>query len=61
MGAIVVIAAGLFQLTPSASVCLTHCRSPFDFAEKLFPARQWIARIVEVAMQGFEVYLLCPA
>jgi predicted metal-binding membrane protein len=30
-GAIVVIAAGLFQLTPLKSVCLRHCRSPFDF------------------------------
>jgi len=25
------IAAGLYQLTPLKQVCLTHCRSPFDF------------------------------
>jgi predicted metal-binding membrane protein len=31
VGAIVVIAAGIYQLTPLKSVCLTHCRSPFDF------------------------------
>jgi len=26
-----VTAAGIYQLTPLKSVCLTHCRSPFDF------------------------------
>jgi predicted metal-binding membrane protein len=31
LGAIVVIAAGIYQLTPLKAVCLTHCRSPFDF------------------------------
>jgi predicted metal-binding membrane protein len=31
LGAVVVAAAGLYQLTPLKSVCLTHCRSPFDF------------------------------
>jgi predicted metal-binding membrane protein len=31
LGAVVVIAAGIYQLTPLKSVCLTHCRSPFDF------------------------------
>jgi len=30
-GAVIVAAAGLYQLTPLKSVCLTHCRSPFDF------------------------------
>lgn len=25
------VAAGLYQLTPLKQVCLTHCRSPFDF------------------------------
>lgn len=29
--AIVVIVAGIYQLTPLKSVCLRHCRSPFDF------------------------------
>lgn len=31
LGAIVVIAAGIYQLSPLKSVCLTHCRSPFEF------------------------------
>jgi predicted metal-binding membrane protein len=31
LGAIVVIAAGIYQLSPLKSVCLRHCRSPFDF------------------------------
>jgi predicted metal-binding membrane protein len=31
LGAVVIIAAGIYQLTPLKSVCLTHCRSPFDF------------------------------
>src|SRR6266851_3276302 len=31
LSAVVVIAAGIYQLTPLKSVCLTHCRSPFDF------------------------------
>jgi predicted metal-binding membrane protein len=31
LGAVVVIAAGIYQLTQLKSVCLTHCRSPFDF------------------------------
>jgi predicted metal-binding membrane protein len=31
LGAAVVIAAGIYQLTPLKSVCLHHCRSPFDF------------------------------
>ena len=31
LGAVVVIAAGIYQLTPLKSVCLRHCRSPFDF------------------------------
>jgi predicted metal-binding membrane protein len=31
LGALVVTAAGIYQLTPLKSVCLTHCRSPFDF------------------------------
>jgi hypothetical protein len=31
LGALIVIAAGVYQLTPLKSVCLTQCRSPFDF------------------------------
>jgi predicted metal-binding membrane protein len=31
LAAVVVGAAGLYQLTPLKSVCLAHCRSPLDF------------------------------
>ena len=31
VGGIVVIVAGIYQLTPLKSACLTHCRSPFNF------------------------------
>ncbi len=31
LGAVVVIATGIFQLTPLKSMCLRHCRSPFAF------------------------------
>jgi predicted metal-binding membrane protein len=31
LGAIVVVVAGIYQLSPLKSVCLRHCRSPFDF------------------------------
>jgi predicted metal-binding membrane protein len=31
LSAIVVTASGIYQLTPLKYVCLTHCRSPFDF------------------------------
>jgi predicted metal-binding membrane protein len=31
LGAVVVIAAGIYQLTPLKSMCLNYCRSPFDF------------------------------
>jgi predicted metal-binding membrane protein len=113
LGAAIIVGAGIFQLTPLKSVCLTHCRSPFDFvlnhwregmagalrmglehglfclgccwalmallfaagtmsllwmaaisvlvfAEKLFPAGRWIARISGVLMLGFGIYLLVP-
>jgi predicted metal-binding membrane protein len=31
LGAGIVIAAGLYQLTPLKNACLAHCRSPLDF------------------------------
>jgi predicted metal-binding membrane protein len=31
LGAVVVITAGIYQMTPLKSVCLRHCRSPLDF------------------------------
>lgn len=31
LGTVVLVAAGLYQLTPARNACLTHCRSPMDF------------------------------
>jgi predicted metal-binding membrane protein len=31
LGALLLAAAGIFQLTPAKDVCLEHCRSPADF------------------------------
>lgn len=31
LGALILVAAGLYQLTPYKDACLTHCRSPMDF------------------------------
>ncbi len=31
LGSVLLIAAGLFQLSPLKGACLTRCRSPFDF------------------------------
>jgi predicted metal-binding membrane protein len=31
LGAILLIAAGIFQFTPAKNRCLSHCRSPLDF------------------------------
>jgi predicted metal-binding membrane protein len=35
LGAVVVTAAGIYQLTPLKSVCLTHCRSPSITGERV--------------------------
>ncbi|VAV98162.1 hypothetical protein MNBD_ALPHA02-2359 [hydrothermal vent metagenome] len=34
LGAILLISAGLYQLTPYKDVCLTHCQSPIEFIGK---------------------------
>lgn len=36
LGAVILVAAGLYQLTSAKDTCLTHCRSPMDFL-----ARKW--------------------
>lgn len=33
-GALVLIAAGLFQWTPAKSACLKHCQAPFNFIQQ---------------------------
>jgi predicted metal-binding membrane protein len=54
LGAAVVIIAGLYQLTPFKSQCLTHCRSPFDFVLNL-----WRDGSVGALRMGFEHGLYC--
>jgi predicted metal-binding membrane protein len=53
-GAIVVTAAGMYQLTPLKSVCLRHCRSPFDFA-----LNHWREGIAGALRMGLEHGLYC--
>jgi predicted metal-binding membrane protein len=54
LGAVVVIAAGIYQLTPLKSVCLTHCRSPFNFV-----LNHWRAGITGALRMGVEHGLYC--
>jgi predicted metal-binding membrane protein len=54
LGAVVVIVAGVYQLTPFKYVCLTHCRSPFDFA-----FNHWRDGQVGALRMGFEHGLYC--
>jgi predicted metal-binding membrane protein len=54
LGAIVVTAAGIFQLTPLKSVCLTHCRSPFNFV-----VNHWREGTAGALRMGLEHGLYC--
>ena len=54
LGAIVVVAAGIYQLSPLKSVCLTHCRSPFDFV-----LNHWRDRASGALRMGLEHGLYC--
>ncbi len=54
LGAVVVTAAGIYQLTPLKSVCLTHCRSPFNFV-----LNHWRAGITGALRMGVEHGLYC--
>jgi predicted metal-binding membrane protein len=54
LGAIVVTTAGIYQLTPLKSVCLTHCRSPFDFV-----LNHWREGAVGALRMGAEHGLYC--
>lgn len=54
LGASVVIAAGLYQLTPFKYICLTNCRSPFDFV-----LHHWRDGTVGASRMGFEHGLYC--
>ncbi len=54
LGALVVLAAGIYQLTPLKSICLTHCRSPFDFV-----LNHWREGGAGALRMGFEHGLYC--
>jgi predicted metal-binding membrane protein len=54
LGAAVIIVAGVYQSTPFKYVCLTHCRSPFDFA-----LNHWRDGPVGALRMGFEHGLYC--
>jgi predicted metal-binding membrane protein len=54
LGAVVVTAAGIYQLTPLKSVCLRHCRSPFDFV-----LNHWRAGTAGALRMGVEHGLYC--
>jgi predicted metal-binding membrane protein len=54
LAACVLAAAGLYQLTPLKSACLSHCRSPLDFA-----LHHWRDGAVGALRMGFEHGLYC--
>jgi predicted metal-binding membrane protein len=54
LGAAVIIVAGVYQLTPFKYVCLTNCRSPFDFV-----LNHWRDGAVGAFRMGFEHGLYC--
>jgi predicted metal-binding membrane protein len=54
LGSAVIIVAGVYQLTPFKYVCLTNCRSPFDFV-----LNHWRDGAVGALRMGFEHGLYC--
>jgi predicted metal-binding membrane protein len=54
LGAAIVIAAGLYQLTPLKTACLAKCRSPFDFV-----LNRWRDGAVGALRMGLEHGLYC--
>jgi predicted metal-binding membrane protein len=54
LGPILIIAAGIFQLTPLKSACLTHCRSPLDFV-----LNRWRDGVGGALRMGFRHGLYC--
>lgn len=53
-GSAVLIAAGVYQLTPWKNACLTHCRSPMDFL-----ARRWRNGAAGALRMGLEHGAYC--
>jgi predicted metal-binding membrane protein len=54
LGPILIIAAGIYQLTPFKSACLAHCRSPFAFV-----LNHWRDGIAGALRMGFGHGLYC--
>lgn len=54
LGAALLIAAGVYQLTPLKQACLRHCRSPFDFI-----AYHWRPGTMGAFRMGLEHGLFC--
>lgn len=54
LAAAVLVSAGLYQLTPLKTACLTHCRSPFDFV-----LNHWRDGRAGALRMGFEHGLYC--
>ncbi len=54
VGGIVLIAAGIFQLTPAKKACLKHCRSPLEFI-----SRHWKEGYRGALRMGLEHGLYC--
>ena len=53
-GAALLVAAGVYQLTPLKQACLRHCRSPFDFI-----AHYWRQGKIGAFRMGLEHGLFC--
>lgn len=54
LGAALLIAAGVYQLTPFKHACLRHCRSPIHFI-----SHQWRPGIAGASRMGLEHGLVC--
>jgi predicted metal-binding membrane protein len=54
LAAAVLVAAGLYQLTPLKTACLAHCRSPLDFV-----LNHWHDGPAGALRMGFEHGLYC--
>ncbi len=54
LAAVVLAAAGLYQLTPLKTACLAHCRSPLDFV-----LNHWYDGPAGALRMGFEHGLYC--
>ncbi len=54
LGGLILVAAGVYQMTPAKDVCLTHCRTPFAFV-----AAHWRPGMGGAFRMGFHHGLFC--